>query len=97
LHCTNKWIQIIWHICAIWSVSILIFDSLGYFWPKSEQCRTWSDGMYVLAYLNIHSTCIKALIYGLEMIKFSVCSEQHPKDHWMDCLKLKNSQVHYII
>jgi hypothetical protein len=31
-----------------------LVSSLGYFWPNSEQCRSWSDGMKVPADLDIH-------------------------------------------
>jgi hypothetical protein len=45
-------IQISQHI---WSGSTLFtFDSLAYIWPSSNQCRSWSDGMDVMTYMDLH-------------------------------------------
>jgi hypothetical protein len=35
-------------------LNCLLFDSLGYFWPKCDQCRSRSDGTDVPADLGLH-------------------------------------------
>jgi hypothetical protein len=43
------------HICAVWSGSTLFaLDSLSYFWPKSNQCRSRSDSTEEPADLDLN-------------------------------------------
>jgi hypothetical protein len=45
----------------MWSDHCSLFDLLGYFWPKSKQCRSWSDGMDGPTDLDLHCLHIQKM------------------------------------
>jgi hypothetical protein len=62
-----------------------LFESLGYFWPKYDQCRSRSDGADVMANLDLHwshmhklKDCVENLltIYSKDLTFITGTSDQ---------------------
>jgi hypothetical protein len=59
----------------------LLFHLLGYFWPKSKQCRSWSHGTNVPADMDLHCSLMrknayiwsKGLVNGNAVFQTDIC------------------------